>query len=136
MSEATSTPSSSSFESNLKTIFEKSLEDYKKKTKVDLLEQPLMDKLQTCNSPTETLALLRAQVEKSEESSTSGDIKSTKWLKPIVHVLSAFSFTIGAGLGLVNPIRMIFLRSILSYHVFRNSNLRISFSLVLESSFW
>ena len=92
-----------------------------------------MAKLQTCKTPDDTLALLRGQVEKQSTSGnppagalaplrgqvekfkkyTSDDIKWTKWLKPIVHVLYGFSDVIGAGVGLVNLIRMILLRSIL-----------------------
>ena len=129
------TSSSSSSESNLDSIFKKSLEEYKEKTKVDLLTHPLMVELQTCDSLDKFLAVLDAQVEDSGKStsgnppdstldrlharvkklkkSTSDDIKSTKWLKPIVHVLYAFSSVIGTGAGLVNLIHMILLRSIL-----------------------
>ena len=107
-SNITPTASSSLFESNLKAIFEKSLEEYKEKTKVDLLADPLMAKLQTCDTLDEFLAVLDAHVEKFKKS-TSDDIESTKWLKPIVHVLSSFSDVIGAGVGLVNLIYMIFL---------------------------
>ena len=131
----TPTALSSLSESNIKAIFEKALEEYKEKTKVDLLKDPLVAKLQTCdtldkffavldahvenskkstsdNPPADPLAPLRGQVEKFKKS-TSDDIKSTEWLKPIIHVLSGFSDVIGAGAGLVNLIYMILLRSIL-----------------------
>ena len=75
---------------------------------MDLLADPLMAKLQTCDTLDEFLAVLDAHVEKFKKS-TSDDIKSTKWLKPIVHVLSGFSDVIGAGVGLVNLIYMILL---------------------------
>ena len=65
-----------------------------------------MAQLQTCNSPADILAVLRTQVQKFEQS-TSGDDKLTRWLNPTVNVLYAFSSALGAGVGLVNPIRMI-----------------------------
>ena len=119
----------------LEFIFKKSLEEYKEKTKVDLLTHPLMAKLQACDNIKDFLAVLDAQVETSEKSmsgnppagtlarlrgkveqfkkSTSDDIKSTKWLNPIVYALQSFSSVIGTGAGLVNLIRTILLRPIL-----------------------
>jgi hypothetical protein len=86
------------------------MKEYKKKTKKDLLAHPLMAQLQTCNSPTDILAVLRTQVQQFEQS-TSGDDKLTTWLTPTVNVLYAFSGVLGAGVGLVNPIRTILLRA-------------------------
>ena len=97
-------PQSSStapYSSNLQTIFLASLKEYEEKTKNNLLTHPLMAQLQTCNSPTDILAVLRNQVQQFEQS-TSGDDRLTKWLNPTVNVLYAFSSAIGAGLGLVN----------------------------------
>ena len=131
----TPTASSSLSESNLKAIFEKSLEEYKEKTEVDLRTDPLMAKLQNCdtlddfltvlddhvgntkkytsgNPPPSTFDRLRGKVEKFKKS-TSDDIKWTKWLKPIVHVLHAFSSVAGTSVAIVNLIHMILLRSIL-----------------------
>ena len=80
------------------------MKEYEKKTKKDLLAHPLMAQLQTCNCPTDILALLRNQVQIFEQSTTSDD-KLTKWLNPTVNVLYAFSSVIGAGVGLVIPIQ-------------------------------
>ena len=102
-------PPTASSSSALQTIFVASLKEYEKKTKNDLLTHPLMAQLQTCNSPTDILAILRAQVQQFEQS-TSGDDKLTKWLNPTVNVLYAFSSVIGTGVGLVNSIQMIILR--------------------------
>ena len=102
-------PPTASSSSTLQTIFVASLKEYEKKTKKDLLTHPLMAQLQTCNSPTDILAILRAQVQQFEQS-TSGDDKLTKWLNPTVNVLYAFSSVISAGVGLVNSIRTIILR--------------------------
>ncbi|KAH9028017.1 hypothetical protein EDB83DRAFT_2555160, partial [Lactarius deliciosus] len=99
------TPSSSS---NLQAIFNASIKEYQKKTKKDLLLHPLMGQLQTCNSPTDILAVLRTQVQQFEQS-TSDDDKLTKWLNPTVNVLYAFSAVLGEGVGLVfSPTKVIF----------------------------
>ena len=102
-------PPTSSSSSTLQTIFVASLKEYEKKTKKDLLTHPLMAQLQTCNSPIEIHAILRAQVQQFEQS-TSGDNKLTQWLNPTVNVLYAFSSVIGTGVGLVNSIQMILRR--------------------------
>ena len=101
---------SSSSSSNLKAIFDASLKAYEEKMEKSLLKDPLIDRLKACNSPTEILKVLRTQVQQSEKSTSGGD-KLIKSLKPIVNVLYAFSSVISAGVGMVNPIRMILLRS-------------------------
>ena len=84
------------------------MKEYEKKTKKDLLTHPLMAQLQTCNSPTDILAVLRAQVQQFEQS-TRDDDKFTRWLNPTVNVLYAFSGVLGAGVGLVKFIRTVIL---------------------------
>jgi hypothetical protein len=106
MSQTPPTPLSSS---NLQAIFVASLKEYEKKTKNDLLAHPLMAQFQTCNSPADILAVLRAQVQQFEQS-TSGDDKLTKWLSPTINGLYAFSSALGAGVGLVSSLRTILLR--------------------------
>ena len=96
--------------SNLQTIFEASLKEYEKKTEKSLVTHPLMTQLQACKSPTDILALLRSQAIKAEQA-TSADDKLIKWLDPIVNVLSASSSVISAGVGLVNTVPNILLRS-------------------------
>jgi hypothetical protein len=107
MSKTTPTASSSS---SLQAIFEASLKEYEKKTEKSLLTHPLMAQLQACDSPTEILAILRSQAAKVEQT-TSADEKLIKWLEPIVNVLSASSSVISAGVGMVNAIQMVLLRS-------------------------
>ncbi|KAI9435323.1 hypothetical protein H4582DRAFT_681514 [Lactarius indigo] len=103
------TPSASSSSSNFQTLFYASIKEYEKKTKKDLLLHPLMVQLQTCNSPADVLAVLQTQVQKVEQSTTSGDDKFTKWLIPTVNVLYAFSAALGEGVGLVfSPAKVIF----------------------------
>ena len=96
--------------SNFPAIFSASMKEYEKKTKKDLLTHPLMAQLQTCDSPTYILTVLRTQVQQFKES-TCDDDKFTKWLNPTVNVLYAFSATLGAGVGLVNSFSTILLRS-------------------------
>ncbi|KAH9028419.1 hypothetical protein EDB84DRAFT_1439625 [Lactarius hengduanensis] len=101
-------PPTASSSSNLQAIFCASLETYKKKTKKNLLAHPLMVQLQTCNSPTDVLAVLRTQVQQFEQS-TSGDDRLTRWLNPTVNVLYTFSAVLGEGVGLVfSPAKVIF----------------------------
>jgi hypothetical protein len=102
--------------SNFQAVFHASLKAYEEKTKKDLLAHPLTAQLQTCNSPSDILAVLRNQVHKFEQS-TGGDEKLTKWLNPTVNVLYAFSSALGAGVGLVNSIRttLSMIRPLISY---------------------
>ena len=86
------------------------MKEYEKNTKKNLLAHPLMSQLQTCNSPADILTTLRAQVQQLEKSTSSND-KLTRWLNPTVNVLYAFSSALGAGVGLVNSILTIHLRS-------------------------
>jgi hypothetical protein len=109
MSKSTPTDSSS-FSSNLQSIFETSLKEYEKKTEKSLVTHPLMARLQACNSPTDILAVLRSQAEKVEQT-MSADDKLIKWLEPIVNVLSVSSSVISAGVGVVNTIQMVLPRS-------------------------
>jgi len=104
-------PATGSSSSNFRTIFYAAMKGYKKKTGKDLLEHPLMDQLQSCNSPADILSVLRGQVQQS----TSGIDKWTKWLIPTVNVLYAFSGAIGEGVGLVSITRTILLRSDILY---------------------
>ena len=103
MAQTTPTISSSS---NFQAILYSSLKTYEKKTKQDILTHPLMAQLQTCNSPTDILTVLRTQIQQFEKS-TSDDDKLTRWLNPTVNVIYAFSSALGAGVGLV-PIEQSF----------------------------
>ena len=87
--------------SNYQAIFDSALEAYKKKTKKDIRSHPLLPKLQTCNSPDAVLAVLQEQIPVLNQSHGSTIDKLTKWLKPTVNVLYAFSEAIGAGISLV-----------------------------------
>ncbi|KAH8980461.1 hypothetical protein EDB92DRAFT_1820544 [Lactarius akahatsu] len=95
---ASTSTSSTSFE----TVFGAALEGYKKQTKRDIISHPLAIQLQSCDSPSAILAVLRAQVQAFDQSQIA-DEKLTKWLDPTVNVLYAFSATLGEGVGLTFP---------------------------------
>ncbi|KAH9040916.1 hypothetical protein EDB83DRAFT_2318323 [Lactarius deliciosus] len=96
--------SSTSFE----TIFTSALQAYKKRTKKDIASHPLAAELQTCDSPDAILSVLQAQVQVFDQS-RSADDRLTKWLNPTVHVLYAFSATLGFGVGMVfSPAKVLF----------------------------
>ncbi|KAH9037500.1 hypothetical protein EDB85DRAFT_608746 [Lactarius pseudohatsudake] len=99
MSQVLSTATSST---DFGTIFGAALEAYKKQTKKDVTSHPLATQLQSCDSPSAILAILRAQVQAFDQSQ-SADEKLTKWLDPTVNVLYAFSATLGEGVGLAFP---------------------------------
>ena len=86
MSQSPSTTSSSDFE----TIFTTALEAYKKKTKKDITSHPLATELQSCDSSSAILTVLRAQVQTNDQARIA-DKRWTKWLNPTVNVVSAFS---------------------------------------------
>ena len=97
MAQVQSAAASTDFE----TIFTAALEAYTKQTKKNITSHPLATQLQSCDSPSAIIAMLRTQVDQSQ----SGDEKWTKWLDPTVNVLYAFSLTLGNGAALVSPIR-------------------------------
>ena len=102
-----SNASTSTSQPNFASIFNASLESYKRKTKKDLASHPLLPSLQSCDSPEDVLTVLREQVPAFSQSQSSDD-KLTKWITPTMHVLHSFSETIGKCVGLVNT--KIFLR--------------------------
>ena len=83
-------PSTATSSTNFETIFTAALEAYNKKTKKDIASHPLATQLQSCNSSSAILAVLRAQVQVNDQAQ-SADEKWTKWLDPTVNVVSAFS---------------------------------------------
>ena len=93
---ATAAPSS-----NFQLIFNNALKAYEKRTKKDLLAQPIATELQKCNSPSAILAILHQQVQ-GLQLSPSGDDRWTEWLDPTVNVLYMLSETLGEGVNLVN----------------------------------
>jgi hypothetical protein len=100
MSHTHPTASSSSSSSNFQLMINNALDEYKKRTKKDLLTHPLASRLQTCSSPAAIIAVLQEQVQGLDRSSSS-DERWSKLLDPTVNVLQAFSSILEAGASLV-----------------------------------
>jgi hypothetical protein len=96
------TPAASTSSSNYQSIFDNAIEAYKRKTKSDLRSNPLLDKLQKCDSPNAVLDILYQQIPGFDRSCDT-DEKLTSWLNPTINVLYTFSGVIGGGIGLVSP---------------------------------
>ena len=86
---------------NFQLILDKALEEYKKKTKKDLITHPLAEEIRACDSPEAILAVLQGKANDLNRSQSS-DERLTKWLTPTVNVLNALSATLGVGLGTVS----------------------------------
>ena len=95
-----SASSSSNQSSDFQLILINALDEYKKRTKKDLLAHPLVTELQSCKSPGAILAVLHQQLQGLDQSRRS-DERWTRWLDPTVHVLHSLSGTLGEGVGLV-----------------------------------
>jgi hypothetical protein len=76
-------------------IFERALQEYKKKTGNYLTAHPLTDQITRCDSPEAILAVLEEKANELKRSQ-SGDERLAKWLTPTVNILSALSATLGA----------------------------------------
>lgn len=90
--------------SNYQHIFSVALESYRKRTGNDLTSNPLLPRLETCNSPDAVISLLRAQTPGFDQSRSGDDSERlSNWLIPTVNVIVAFSGTINQSVGLVGP---------------------------------
>ena len=98
---ATPATTATSSESRFQAIFQAALKTYQRQTKIDLLTHPLVSQLQSCESTTAILAILRDQVREFEKTSDD-DGRLTKWLGPTVNVLNAFSAAVSEGVSLVS----------------------------------
>jgi hypothetical protein len=107
-------PPAATTSTNFETIFTAALQAYKKKTKKDIASHPLATQLQSCDSSSSVLAVLRSQVQTLDQSQ-SADEKWTKWLDPTVNVLSAFSVSLKDIAGPVSCEKLGHPRSILMY---------------------
>ena len=92
-------PSPSTSSTSFEKIFTAALTEYKKQTKTDIASHPLATHLQSCDSSSAIIAVLRTQVQTFDQGS---DERWTRWLDPTVNVLLAFSATLGGGVGVVN----------------------------------
>ncbi|KAI0277573.1 hypothetical protein BGY98DRAFT_610113 [Russula aff. rugulosa BPL654] len=102
------TQSAAASSSNFQSIFSNALDNYRKRTKKDLLIHPLAARLQACDTPAAIRTILQEQIHGLDQSQSSAE-RWSKWLDPTVNVLFAFSATIGAGVGLIcSPASVIF----------------------------
>ena len=85
---------------NYQHIFSVALESYKKRTGNDLTSNPLLPRLETCNSPDAVIALLQEQIPGFDQSrSDNNSERMSSWLNPTVNVIVAFSGSIGDSVG-------------------------------------
>jgi hypothetical protein len=83
-------------------IFSVAVDSYKRRTGNDLTSNPLLPRLESCNSPDAVITLLREQVPGFDQSRSDNDSERlSNWLNPTVNVIVAFSDTIGGSVGLV-----------------------------------
>ena len=87
--------------SDAQSVLNTALEAYERMTKIKLLTHPLAAQIQSCDSPTAILSVLRDLIQQFDQRYTS-DQRLTNWLGPTINVLYAFSATIGQGVGLVS----------------------------------
>ncbi|KAF8487513.1 hypothetical protein DFH94DRAFT_29981 [Russula ochroleuca] len=95
-------PPEATSSSDYSVIFDNALELYKKKTGRDLASDPLLRRLESCNSPDSVLSLLRQQIPGFDQSG-SRDENLTKWVSPAVNVLCTFASTIGGAVSFAYP---------------------------------
>ncbi|SRR6266702_3097291 len=97
MSSSFQTPASSS---QFESILDAALNEYKKKTGNDLLDNWLAKELQSCDSVEAVLGIIQGQAEAFDKFRI-GDKKLMKWVGSSVHVLYTISATLGEGVGMV-----------------------------------
>ncbi|KAF8270804.1 hypothetical protein EI94DRAFT_701274 [Lactarius quietus] len=92
-------PSITTSSTEFEPIFRAALAAYKQQTKKDITSHPLTVQLRTCDTPSTIIAVLRAQVQTSDQSKGVYE-QSIKWLDPTVNVLYAFCATLSNGVEL------------------------------------
>jgi len=94
--------------SNLTSIFDSAVDEYKRLTKKDLRTHPVAAILDACKSPDTILDVFRNQAQDFDRF-RKGNEKLMEWLNPTVHVLFTLSGTLGEGIGLpFSPAKAIF----------------------------
>jgi hypothetical protein len=90
--------------SRFRLLFESALKDYQIQTGTTLVNHPLAEKLQYCNSVESVTAVLQEQARAFTEFRGGVDkiIKSLKSVVSVLYTLSA-STTLGGAIGLVRP---------------------------------
>jgi hypothetical protein len=88
--------------SDAQSVLNTALEAYERMTKIKLLTHPLAAQIQSCDSPTAILSVLRDLIQQFDQRYTS-DQRLTNWPNATVKVLYAFSGTLGDSVGHVSP---------------------------------
>ena len=86
--------------SNLKSILDAALSEYKKKTGTGLLKHSLAEEVKRCDSIGTISAILQGQAREFQQF-RDGDQRLMKWINPMVDILSTFSETLGGVAGTV-----------------------------------
>jgi hypothetical protein len=87
--------------SDAQSVLNTALEAYERMTKIKLLTHPLAAQIQSCDSPTAILSVLRDLIQQFNQRYTS-DQRLTNWPNATVKVLYAFSGTLGDSVGHVS----------------------------------
>jgi hypothetical protein len=82
-------------------IFDNALKTYEEKTGKVLSSDPLLHKLEMCDSTDLIITILRQQIPRIDQP-LSGEDGLQRWLKPIVDVISSFSMAMSWTVGLVS----------------------------------
>ena len=85
--------------SNFQFIINNALDNYKRRTKNDLISHPLTAQLQSCDSPSDILAVLHQQLH--EHQSRVTDERWSRWLGPTVNGIYVLASTLAASVSLV-----------------------------------
>jgi len=118
--------------SNFQSIFDSALNQYKKKTKNDLIVHQLTARLESCTSPGAILAVLDEQYHVQNFIRSQNDNERPKqWLNATANVICAFSATISGTVGLVCRRSNDYLHP--NIHFFRRFRQRTWFFLALVS---
>ena len=98
------TSTSLDFKSILDAGLSRALSEYENQTGEPLLDHPLSIELKQCDSVDSIKAVFQVQAEAFQQF-RDGDKRLTKWINPVVDVLSTLSDTIGGAAGVVRPFK-------------------------------
>ena len=88
--------------SDLNSILDAALSEYKKTTGAGLLEHPLAKEVKKCDSICAISAILQDQAREFQQFK-DGNQRIMKWIDPMVDALSTFSETLGGAASIVRP---------------------------------
>ena len=88
--------------SDLNSILDAALSEYKKTTGGGLLDHPLAKEVKKCDTIGAISAILQGQARQFQQFK-DGDQRLMKWIDPMVDTLSTFSETLGGVASIVRP---------------------------------